>query len=247
VKDKVAIVTGAGQGIGKEICRQIVEAGGRVVVNDIDQVLVDLTTKELGSRSIGHVGDMSNMEHIEGLINYALNEFGSVDILVANAGITLFGDFFEFGYEDFMKIMQVNLAGTFFLTQYAAKFMKSQGSGSIVFMSSVTGNQAHKQLAAYSMSKAALQMLAKNLVIELSPFNINVNCVAPGAIVTERTLMDQNYAETWAELTPMGRAGSVSDVANTVMFLISENARHITGQTIIVDGGWSVVSPNPKN
>jgi NAD(P)-dependent dehydrogenase (short-subunit alcohol dehydrogenase family) len=247
VKDKVAIVTGAGQGIGKEICRQIVEAGGKVVVNDLDQVLVDLTTKELGSQSIGHVGDMSNMEHVVGLINYALSEFGSVDTLVANAGITLFGDFFEFGYEDFMKIMQVNLAGTFFLTQHAAKIMKSQGSGSIVFMSSVTGNQAHKHLAAYSMSKAALQMLAKNLVIELSPFNINVNCVAPGAIVTERTLMDQNYAETWAELTPMGRAGSVSDVSNTVMFLISENARHITGQTIIVDGGWSVVSPNPKN
>ncbi|HMP31285.1 MAG TPA: SDR family oxidoreductase, partial [Saprospiraceae bacterium] len=117
----------------------------------------------------------------------------------------------------------------------------------VVLMSSVTGNQAHRDLAAYSMSKAALQMLARNLVIELSPYNININCVAPGAVITERTSLDPAYDDTWSDLTPLGRAASTSDVAHTVLFLLSDKSRHITGQTIIVDGGWSVVSPNPYN
>jgi short-subunit dehydrogenase len=142
--------------------------------------------------------------------------------------------------------MQVNLAGSFFLAQAAANQMKQQPEGgSLLFMSSVTGHQAHKDLAAYGMSKAALEMLAKNLVIELSSFKINVNSIAPGATLTERTMDDPAYQEVWSRITPMGRAATVHDIAATALFLVSEKARHVTGQTLVVDGGWTSISPSP--
>ena len=111
--------------------------------------------------------------------------------------------------------------------------------------SSVTGHQAHKNLAAYGMSKAAIEMLAKNLVIELSQYGININTIAPGATITERTLEDPDYMNTWSRITPMGRPATVTDIANAAMFLVSDEAHHINGQSLIVDGGWTCVSPSP--
>ena len=191
-------------------------------------------------------GDSSKIEIIKSLVSEAVDKFGRLDIVIANAGITLFGDFLSYTPESFYKVMQVNLGGSFFLAQAAANQMKllSDG-GSILFTSSVTGHQAHKNLAAYGMSKAALEMLAKNLVIELSGFKINVNTIAPGATLTERTLQDPEYIKTWSRITPMGRPANTKDIADTALFLVSEKARHITGQTLIVDGGWTAVSPPP--
>jgi NAD(P)-dependent dehydrogenase (short-subunit alcohol dehydrogenase family) len=180
------------------------------------------------------------------MVDEAVNQFGRLDIVIANAGITLFGDFFTYTPEAFSRVMQVNLNGSFFLAQSAANQMKKQSfGGSILFTSSVTGHQAHKDLAAYGMSKAALEMLAKNLVIELSPFKININTIAPGATLTERTLDDPEYRATWSRLTPMGSPATTSDIANTAIFLVSEKAKHITGQSLIVDGGWTCISPSP--
>jgi NAD(P)-dependent dehydrogenase (short-subunit alcohol dehydrogenase family) len=124
--------------------------------------------------------------------------------------------------------------------------MKKQlTGGTLLFTSSVTGHQAHKDLAVYGMTKAALEMLAKNLVIEVSKYKINVNAIAPGATLTERTLNDSAYEKIWSELTPMGRPATVADIANAALFLVSDNARHITGQSLIVDGGWTCISPSP--
>jgi glucose 1-dehydrogenase len=124
--------------------------------------------------------------------------------------------------------------------------MKKGKGGKILLMSSVTGLQAHKYLAAYSMTKSAIQMLAKNLVIELSPYNITINTIAPGATITERTMsIEPEYDQTWKKLTPMGRPATTDDIANAAVFLLSENAGHITGQTLVIDGGWSSVSPAP--
>ena len=243
---KVALVTGSGQGIGKEICRNLISDGYMVILNDADEILAKKAALEIGDNVYPYPGDISDQKVIAGIVDYTENTFGKIDTLVANAGITKFGDFFEFQHDDFMEMINVNLAGTFFLTQAVASLMREEKSGSIVLMSSVTGKQAHKHLTAYSMTTAALMMMAKNLVIELSPYNININCVAPGAILTERTLSDTSYAETWSSLTPLGRPGSVTDVANTVSFLVSDQAKHITGQTIVIDGGWSSVSPNPR-
>ncbi|MEO6315389.1 MAG: SDR family oxidoreductase [Chitinophagaceae bacterium] len=247
-KNKTAIVTGAGQGIGYEICRQLIAEGANVVLNDIDEVLAASATKRLGidGSCVAVAGDSGNIDCINDLVATAVKKFGTLDIAIANAGITLFGNFFDYTPEAFAKVMQVNLAGSFFLAQAAATQMKVQSNGgALLFMSSVTGHQAHKDLAAYGMTKAALEMLAKSLVIELSQFKINVNAIAPGATLTERTLADDNYQQVWSALTPMGRPASTADIAATALFLVSEKAKHITGQSIIVDGGWTCVSPSP--
>lgn len=243
---KTAIVTGAGRGIGLEICRELSRSGARVVLNDIDADLARGIAEDLGSHCKAVPGDSSDPEVIRELVATAVALGGGLDIAIANAGITLYGDFLNYKREDFFRILEVNLAGSFFLAQAAANQMKQQESGgSLLFMSSVTGHQAHRYLEAYGMTKAALEMLARNLVIELSPLGININAIAPGATITERTMEDPEFDKTWAELTPMGRAASVSDIAAAALFLVSDQARHITGQTLVVDGGWTAVSPSP--
>ena len=246
---KVAIVTGAGKGIGLEICKKLAASGIHVILNDIDANLAQKGAKEisaLGSTCLSVPGDSSDLKVIDEMTSEAVKHFGRIDIVIANAGITLFGDFFTYTPEDFYRVLQVNLGGCFFLAQSAALQMKKQNNGgSLLFMSSVTGHQAHKNLAAYGMTKAALEMLAKHLVVELSQYHINVNCIAPGATVTERTTEDKEYEQTWSRITPMGRPATVSDVASAALFLTSEQARHITGQSLIIDGGWSSVSPSP--
>lgn len=248
-KNKVAIVTGAGQGIGLQICRQLASAGAKVILNDLDAALAERAASGITAEQgecVAVTGDCSDVEFIQHMVDTAVSRFGRLDIIVANAGITLFGDFFTYTPEAFNRVMQVNLSGTFFLAQAAAKQMKQQASGgSLLFTSSVTGHQAHKHLAAYGMSKAALEMLAKNLVIELSEYKINVNTIAPGATLTERTLEDPGYEQTWSRITPMGRPASVYDIANAALFLVSEEARQITGQSLVIDGGWTCISPSP--
>jgi glucose 1-dehydrogenase len=244
--NKVAIVTGAGVGIGYEIAKQLCQAGAGVVLNDIEENLASDAAGKIGPGCLALAGDSSDIAFIQQMVDTAVNTFGRLDIVIANSGITLFGDFLNYPSDSFYRVMNVNLGGSFFLAQRAAKQMIKQASGgSILFTSSVTGHQAHKQLAAYSMTKAALEMLAKNLVIELSQYRITVNTIAPGATLTERTLDDPNYQSVWSDITPMGRPATTTDIANAALFMVSENAKHITGQSLIIDGGWTSVSPSP--
>lgn len=156
------------------------------------------------------------------------------------------GIFFEYTPESMQKLLQLNMGGTFFLTQAAALEMRKTGGGSILLMSSVVGVQAHKYLAAYAMTKAAIQMLAKNLVMELSPYHIRINSISPGATITERTLaIEPDYEETWKKITPLGKPATTDDIANTAIFFLSDQAAHITGQNLVIDGGWTSVSPAP--
>lgn len=247
---KIAIITGAGTGIGFEICHQLAKEGAHVFLNDIDKTLAQNAANKITEITkvdcVAVPGDSGDIEFVKHMVSTAVDKFGKLDIAIANAGITLFGNFFTYQPESFYRVMQVNLGGTFFLAQAAASQMKKQETGgSLLFTSSVTAHQAHKDLAAYGMSKAALEMLAKNLVIELSPYRINVNAIAPGATLTERTLDDPTYSTTWSGLTPLGRPASVADIAGAALFLVSEKARHITGQSLIMDGGWTCVSPSP--
>jgi len=250
-KNKVAVVTGAGQGIGFEICKMLAAKGASVILNDIDADLANkaeaLINENNSDKCLAMAGDSGDLSFINKIVQTAIERYGRLDIVVANAGITLYGDFFTYTKESFSKVMDVNLGGSFFLAQAAAKQMKQQeNGGAILFTSSVVGHQALKSLAAYAMTKAALEMLAKNLVIELSPYKINVNTVAPGATLTERTMEEADYERVWSDITPMGRPAYVSDIANTALFLVSDEAKHITGQSLIVDGGWTSVSALPN-
>ncbi|MEN9745526.1 MAG: hypothetical protein RL640_1364 [Bacteroidota bacterium] len=244
--NQTAIITGAGQGIGLRIAQMLHNAGANILLNDLDASLCKEAAAKIGERCLEMPGDAGDPTFIEQMIKKAVNSFGSLNIAIANAGITLFGSFSDYPVADFDRVMNVNLRGTFYLAQMASNQMIQQKTGgSLLFTSSVTGHQAHKNLAAYSMTKAGVEMLAKNLVSEIAEHGINVNCIAPGATLTERTLQDPEYLPTWTKLTPMKKPGTVDDVANAAVFLVSEQARHITGQSLVIDGGWSAMSPSP--
>jgi glucose 1-dehydrogenase len=248
-KEEVAIVTGAGQGIGFGIAKALSLQGAKVLLNDEAEELALEASKKI--RDAGGIceacaGDVADPGFSKIMVEQAVEKFGKLTIAVANAGVTLFGDFFSYAPEQFQRVMNVNMNGTFFLAQHAANQMRKQTEkGTILLMSSVTGHQAHKNLAAYSMTKAAIEMLAKNLVIELSPFGITINAIAPGATLTERTLNDEDYKNTWERITPLGKAASVDDIVNAALFFVSPASRHITGQSLVIDGGWTSVSPSP--
>lgn len=250
-QNKVAVITGAGEGIGFEMARQLALRGAAVLLNDLSTDLAQTAAASIvaeGGNCVGVGGDVASTSVVQALVEQAVTQFGHLDIAIANAGLTSWGDFFDYDPSDFERVVSVNLRGSFFLAQAAARVFRQQGiGGSILFTSSVTGHQAVPYLAAYSMSKAALEMLAKHLVLELSPFKVRVNAVAPGAVVTPRNLQDDpDYEATWAQLTPLQRSGQTSDIAQAALFLLSDAAQHITGQTLVVDGGWSSVSPLPS-
>jgi len=247
--DQVAVITGAGIGIGFEIARQLASQGASVILNDRDESVAKNAARcitEEGGTCIALAGDASEIHCIEHLIDTAVSTFGKLDIAIANAGITTFGDFLNYQLEDFQRLIAVNLQGSFFLAQAAAKQMALQEqAGRILLMSSATGHQVHPGLAAYSMTKSALETLAKNLAVELASKRITVNAIAPGATATERTIKEPNYKKDWERITPNGQVGSTQDIAHAALFLLSPLSGHITGQSLIIDGGWSAISPAP--
>lgn len=248
--NKVAIITGAGTGIGFEIARQLALHGAAVMLNDIDEQLAKAAAEKIqdqGGACEYLAGNCGQVSFIEQLVETTLNAFGKLDIAIANAGITSYGDFFKFSEESFQNLLNVNLKGSFFLAQLAAKqFREQESKGSILFMSSVTGHRAHPYLAAYGMTKAGLEMLAKGLITELAPYGIRVNTVAPGATLTERTLREEpDYEEKWRPVVPDNRPAIPLDIANAALFLLSPFAAHINGQSIVVDGGWTHIGRLP--
>lgn len=236
---KKYIITGAGQGIGHQIASQLMEEGHVVVVNDIKADLLH------GAYTLA--GDASSPEFIQELVAFAQTLPGELAGCVCNAGITTFGSFWDYSPSSMKAILDLNIQGTFFLIQAVAKAIRDAGNpGSIVLTSSVTGHQAHPDLAAYGMTKAALNQLVQNLVLDLSPVQIRINAVSPGATMTERTEKEVNYLQEWSRLTPLGKPADVQDISEAVCFFLSDKAKHITGQTLIVDGGWTSVSPPPQ-
>lgn len=247
--NQVAIVTGAGVGIGFEIARQLAANGAKVILNDIDKDLAEKATQKINGEQgicMAFAGDVSEMAVIQDIVKFAVDNFGRLDILVANAGITTFGDFWEYQPASMNHLLQVNLFGTFFLTQAATKQMFAQGQGgSVLLTSSVTAHAAHKNLAAYGMTKAAIDQLAKNLIVDLAPQGININTIVPGATLTERTLEDTEYINTWSRITPSGRPATIEDIAHSALFLVSPLSRQIMGQNLVIDGGWTSVGVSP--
>lgn len=249
--DQVAIVTGAGTGIGFEIARQLLDRGAQVIINDIDEHLINTAAQKLANpdRCKPVPGDAGDLTIIDQMISTAMGHFGKLDIAIANAGITSYGSFLKFTPEQFSSLIHLNLQGSFFLAQKSAhQMIAQQRPGRILLMSSVTGVLSHPFLGAYGMTKAAISNLAKNLVLELGKYGITVNAIAPGAVGTERTMaMDPNYDKVWGGLIPTGRATTTAEIARTALFLVSPDSGQINGQTLVVDGGITTLCAVPPD
>jgi glucose 1-dehydrogenase len=253
-QNQTAIITGAGQGIGFAFARELARQGANIVLNDYDAMLAGQATETIRAEG-GHCeampGDASDVPFIRQMVERAVGTFGRLDIAIANAGMTVFGDLFTTTPEAYQHIVDLNLRGSFFLVQAAAAQMRAQGkdasgmAGRLLLLSSVVGQLGHPDLPVYSMTKAGLEMLARQAVIDLSPCGITINALAPGATLTERTLDDPTYVPIWSRITPMGRPATVKDITAAALFLLSPAASHITGQTLTIDGGWTSVGVPP--
>jgi NAD(P)-dependent dehydrogenase (short-subunit alcohol dehydrogenase family) len=251
-RDNAVLVTGAGVGIGYEICRQFAAEGASVALNDIDADLANAAAaainREMGREAVrAYACDVADVEAVRSMVADFAYRTGRLNVVVANAGLTDFGEFLTFTPKAFDRLTAVNLRGSYFTAQAAARIMiEHNTAGCILLMSSVTGGQAYLNLGAYGVTKAAIRHMAKVLGLELGKFGITVNAISPGAIVTERNLaIDPDTEAKWSVITPTGRAGHVEDIAAAALFLASPEARHINGQTLEVDGGWTTTSPLP--
>lgn len=238
---KVALITGAAQGIGYACAEAIAEDGARVVLADINEEGVLAAAETLGGDAVGLACDMGNPSQIGELFDTVEANIGRVSILVNNAGIAAPGDFLETSLDQFERVIGVNLTGTFLAVQRAARTMVANGiEGSIVNMSSINAQVAIPSIAAYCASKGGVMQLTKAVALALAPYNIRVNAVGPGSINTEMMAgvnANPDAMKMVMSRTPLKRVGTPREIGDVVAFLASDKASYITGETIYVDGG----------
>lgn len=244
---KVSIVTGAGRGIGKAIAVAFAEAGSHVTVNDIDQDKAEEVSKvvsSLGRRTLAAKADVAIEEDVNNMIEKVLRTFGKIDILVNNAGIIKRQPAEKTAVEDWDRIIAVNLRGPFLCSRLVAKHMiEKRKGGKIINIASIMGKVALPPRSAYCASKGGIVMLTKDLATEWAQYGINVNAVSPGWTLTEMTssyFSQEDVRRFLLEKTPLRRFATPQDIANMALFLASDLANYITGQTIYVDGGWTI-------
>lgn len=240
---KLAVVTGASRGIGREIAVTLAGHGWDIAFSHLgDEVEATATTGLItatGRQALGHLCDVGVKAEVWAFYETVLKTFGRApDLLVNNAGVQTWAPLLELAEADWDRVIRTNLKGTFLNTQRAAQLMVEHGiRGSIVNIGSACNKVAFPRLVDYTASKGGIEQFTKVSATELGPHGIRVNCVAPGAIEHERTKLEApDYAATWAAITPLGRVGSTADVAKVVHFLATDAAGFVTGQTIYVDG-----------
>jgi 3-oxoacyl-[acyl-carrier protein] reductase len=246
LEGKVAVITGGGRGMGREIATTFSKAGADVVVCDLslDKLTeVEDEVKSGGGRCLSFAVDISNKSQVEAMMAKVHSNFGKIDILINNAGICISSPLLETTVEDWDANMSVNLKGAFLCLQAAAKYMVQQRYGKIVNISSICGRGAVSEGIAYSASKAGVIQVTCNAAAELGKHNINVNSIAPGFVATplvREGKTAEEYAamiEQFSKPTVLGKTGLPKDIANAALFLVSDESAYISGQTIPVDGG----------
>jgi len=242
---KVAIITGASRGIGKAIALKLAQHGAGVLVNynngEEKALEVVQEIKAFGGTAFSYKANVSKREEVEKLFQYAVKEFGKVEILVNNAGITKDNLLIRMNEEDWDDVIDINLKGVFNCTKEAAKMMIKNRKGKIINISSIVGIRGNAGQSNYSAAKAGIIGFSKSVAKELSSRNINVNVIAPGFIATEMTdRLTDNLKEKILSGIPLARFGAVEEIASATLFLASDLSDYITGQVLSVDGGMSI-------
>ena len=241
LKGKVALITGAAQGIGKSIALLLARNGADIVVSDINLEKAEETAKEIesmGPKAMAVKVDVGNFKDVEQMVEAILKEFGKIDILINNAGITRDKLILRMTEEDWDSVLNVNLKGTFNCMKAVTRHMAKQRSGKIVSIASVVGEMGNAGQANYSASKAGVIGLTKTIAREFAQRGINVNAIAPGYIETPMTeVLSEKVKEELKRLIPMERLGKPEDVAEAALFLVSEESNYVTGQVLNVNGG----------
>ena len=238
--NKVAIITGATQGIGLACAKRLIDEGARVMMVDVKPEGADAAA-ELGDAARFFAADVSQKADVDAMLAATLKEFGQVDILINNAGVTHAADFLDLAEEDFDRVLRINLKSMFLCGQAAAREMVKRQSGCIINMSSVNSELAIPNQVPYVVSKGGVNQLTKVMALNLAPHGIRVNGIGPGTILTElakkAVMASPEARHTILSRTPMGRCGEPEEVASIAAFLASDDASYMTGQTMYVDGG----------
>jgi len=243
LEGKVAIVTGAGRGIGKAISLGFAEAGADVVVCSRTPEQLEETVKEIkkhGRRTLAVPTDITKKSDVDNLVQKTMDEFGKIDILVNNAGTGILLSMVDHEEDDWDLVINTNLKGYYLCSRAVAKKMIERKSGNIISISSVRGIEAYPGRASYCISKAGVIMLTKVMAVELVGYNIRANAIAPGFFKTELTMPSWEDTETRQKLTakiPMGRWGEMDEIASAALFLASDASSFVTGHTLVVSGG----------
>ena len=241
MNDKVVLVTGSARGIGFRIAEMFAEKGAKTVILDINQEIVDNAVEDLkaqGFKAFGYTLDVTNAELVETVFKQVNSDLGSLDVLINNAGITKDNLIMRMKEAEWDAVINVNLKGTFNCTQKISRYMMKQKSGVIINIASVIGIMGNAGQANYAASKGGIIALTKSTAKELASRNIRANAVAPGFIETDMTAsLSAEVVESYAKAIPLGKMGQTEDIANLCLFLASDGAKYITGQTINVDGG----------
>lgn len=246
---KVAVVTGASKGIGRGLAIGLARHGAAVVVNyKNDREGAERTTQtihDMGGNAVVSGADVSLPSEAKRLIDETVQRFGRIDVLVNNAGRSRFNKALDISIEDWNDVVGTNLCGPFFASQAAARHMQSNGGGSIINVSSCAAKLTALYHSIYTMSKAGLEGLTKQLALEWAP-KVRVNAIAPGPTSVERSRSyDPNFDKTWGAIVPMGRVAYPEDLIGPVMFLASDQSCYVTGDILHVDGGWTVQGRTP--
>jgi 3-oxoacyl-[acyl-carrier protein] reductase len=244
LEGKVAIVTGAAQGIGRGIAYELAREGASVVASDIDSSIHDVVSdmQSKGYHVISTLTDVSDKKQVEDMIETTIKKFGKLDILVNNAGIYPFSSMENMTEEEWNRVINVNLKSVFICTQAALPELKSQ-KGSIINLSSIAGSViGYDSLMHYSASKAGIMGFTRSAALEFSKYGIRVNAIAPGAIETPTAVgsMNDEVRKATIQAIPLKKLGTPQDIGRLVVFLVSNEANYITGQLIVIDGGLTI-------